>query len=127
MGDYPAKTNQPSFTTGASANVAGNHRGPLCAFLGVPVPDTPFPNVNDRAEVKKLISGLTLGACGMLGAGTVVAARPIHLADKYLACAHRNSFDQQRLILLDQCYCRKSAVTPLLTQCPLCHPMYQSR
>jgi len=23
---------------------------PLCAFLGVPVPDTPFPKVNDRAE-----------------------------------------------------------------------------
>jgi hypothetical protein len=26
---------------------------PLCAFLGVPVPDTPFPNVNDAAEFKK--------------------------------------------------------------------------
>jgi hypothetical protein len=33
---------------------------PLCAFLGVPVPDTPFPNVNDRAEVKKLIRGRRL-------------------------------------------------------------------
>jgi len=26
---------------------------PLCAFLGVPVPDTPFPNVNDRAQFKQ--------------------------------------------------------------------------
>ena len=24
--------------------------GPLCAFLGVPVPDEPFPRTNDRAE-----------------------------------------------------------------------------
>ena len=24
---------------------------PLCAFLGVPVPDTPFPHVNDRQEM----------------------------------------------------------------------------
>jgi hypothetical protein len=23
---------------------------PLCAHLGVPVPDEPFPHVNDRAE-----------------------------------------------------------------------------
>lgn len=26
---------------------------PLCKFLGVPVPDEPFPNVNDREEIKK--------------------------------------------------------------------------
>jgi hypothetical protein len=24
--------------------------GPLCAFLGVPVPDEPFPRVNEREE-----------------------------------------------------------------------------
>lgn len=29
--------------------------GPLCAFLGKPVPETPFPNVNDTAEFKKRI------------------------------------------------------------------------
>lgn len=28
----------------------GDGWAPLCAFLGVPVPDTPFPKVNDRAE-----------------------------------------------------------------------------
>ena len=32
---------------------------PLCAFLDVPVPDTPFPHVNDRAEMKRRIQ-LTL-------------------------------------------------------------------
>ncbi len=40
---------------------------PLCAFLGVPVPDTPFPNVNDRADVKKIIAGITNGAYTILG------------------------------------------------------------
>lgn len=27
---------------------------PLCAFLGVPVPDEPFPNMNDRAQFRSL-------------------------------------------------------------------------
>jgi len=29
---------------------------PLCAFLGVPVPDTPFPRVNVRAELAELMA-----------------------------------------------------------------------
>ena len=29
---------------------AGDGWGPLCEFLGAPVPETPFPKVNDRAE-----------------------------------------------------------------------------
>lgn len=33
--------------------------GPLCEFLGKPVPDTPFPNVNDRADFSKRIGALT--------------------------------------------------------------------
>ena len=36
--------------------------GPLCDFLGVPVPASKFPNVNDRAEIKKIIRGMTRGA-----------------------------------------------------------------
>ena len=35
---------------------------PLCRFLAVPVPNEPFPNVNDRAQIKKLIAGLAIGA-----------------------------------------------------------------
>lgn len=31
--------------------------GPLCAFLGVPVPDVPFPRTNDRAEFWDIVSG----------------------------------------------------------------------
>ena len=30
---------------------------PLCAFLGVAVPDTPFPRTNDRAEFWDRVSG----------------------------------------------------------------------
>ncbi len=41
---------------------------PLCNFLGVPVPDTPFPNVNDREEIKKVIKDITKGAYGILAA-----------------------------------------------------------
>lgn len=35
--------------------------GPLCTFLGVPEPETPFPNVNDRAQIKGLIGALVNG------------------------------------------------------------------
>ena len=31
--------------------------GPLCAFLGVPAPDAPFPRTNDRAEFWDRVSG----------------------------------------------------------------------
>jgi hypothetical protein len=30
---------------------------PLCNFLGVAVPDTPFPRTNDRAEFWDKVSG----------------------------------------------------------------------
>eukprot|EP00088_Acartia_fossae_P062795 TRINITY_DN7605_c0_g2_i1.p1 TRINITY_DN7605_c0_g2~~TRINITY_DN7605_c0_g2_i1.p1 ORF type:complete len:298 (+),score=68.23 TRINITY_DN7605_c0_g2_i1:33-896(+) len=49
--------------------------GPLCNFLGVPVPDVPFPNVNDTAEIEsarkkiKRISYLfVVGIPGAIGA-----------------------------------------------------------
>jgi hypothetical protein len=48
--------------------------GPLCKFLGVKVPTTPFPNVNDRAAIKKIIAGITNGAYVILGVLAVVAA-----------------------------------------------------
>src|SRR5215831_179705 len=32
---------------------------PLCKFLGVPVPTEPFPNVNDRATMQKVITTLS--------------------------------------------------------------------
>ncbi len=33
--------------------------GPLCAFLSVPVPDAPFPRVNDTAEFKRRVVAAT--------------------------------------------------------------------
>lgn len=48
---------------------------PLCAFLGVPVPDTPFPNVNDRAQFQTMFKGMKRAAGGMLaGIGLAGAA-----------------------------------------------------
>lgn len=42
---------------------------PLCEFLGVPVPESGFPNVNDRAAIKKTIADITKGAYVILGIG----------------------------------------------------------
>ena len=35
--------------------------GPLCDFLGVPVPDTPYPHENTTADFQKLMAELTGG------------------------------------------------------------------
>jgi hypothetical protein len=43
--------------------------GPLCDFLGVPVPESKFPNVNDRIEIKKTVHEITRGAYVILGVG----------------------------------------------------------
>ena len=47
---------------------------PLCAFLGVPVPDEPFPNVNDRVSVQKTIQGVMRGGYVMLAASAAAIA-----------------------------------------------------
>ena len=50
--------------------------GPLCAFLGVSRPDAEFPNLNDRAAIKKIIGDITRGVYFMLagiGAAVVLA------------------------------------------------------
>lgn len=57
---------------------------PLCKFLGVPVPPGPFPNVNDRAQIKKVIAGITVGAYVILAVGAVVAASLIYGAVRLL-------------------------------------------
>ena len=46
--------------------------GPLCDFLGKPVPEGAFPNVNDRREIMKTINGITRGAYVILGAGAAL-------------------------------------------------------
>ncbi|MDX8503163.1 sulfotransferase [Mesorhizobium sp. VK4C] len=46
--------------------------GPLCDFLGVPLPNEPFPNLNDRASIKKIIRDMIVGSYVML-AGVALA------------------------------------------------------
>jgi hypothetical protein len=48
--------------------------GPLCDFLGLPVPNTPFPNVNDRKQIKGFIAAMTKGAYVILGVGVLLLA-----------------------------------------------------
>lgn len=48
--------------------------GPLCAFLGVPVPDQPFPHVNDTATMKKRIGVTNAIAWLMLAAPVAIVA-----------------------------------------------------
>ena len=45
---------------------------PLCEFLGVEIPDKPFPRMNDRAAMKKDIAKITRGAYVIIGIGAVV-------------------------------------------------------
>ncbi|MGH8427443.1 MAG: sulfotransferase family protein [Gammaproteobacteria bacterium] len=51
---------------------------PLCDFLGVPVPESEFPNVNDREQIKKTLRKRTRGAYFILGEATVVLAALIY-------------------------------------------------
>ncbi len=44
---------------------------PLCDFLGKEVPDKEFPNVNDRAQIKQTIAGITKGAYVFLTIGVL--------------------------------------------------------
>lgn len=53
---------------------------PLCRFLDVPIPKTPFPNVNDRAEIKKLIRGMIVGGYLTLAIGAAVFAAALYAA-----------------------------------------------
>jgi hypothetical protein len=45
---------------------------PLCAFLGMPVPEQPFPRVNDRDAIKRDIRGMVRGAYVILAIGAAV-------------------------------------------------------
>jgi hypothetical protein len=51
---------------------------PLCAFLGLPVPATPFPKVNERPTIQRVIRGMTRGAYGILLALDAMAGAAIY-------------------------------------------------
>ncbi len=58
--------------------------GPLCAFLGVPVPDAPFPNLNDRAAIKKTIRQMILGTYMVLAGYMAAILVAVYLAYRLL-------------------------------------------
>lgn len=58
---------------------------PLCKFLGVEAPDTPFPNVNDRAEVKKIIADITKGAYVFIAIGILLLVGILYGLIKFLS------------------------------------------
>jgi hypothetical protein len=47
---------------------------PLCDFLGVPVPSTPFPNTNDRAEFQARVDGVKRAAYVAMGVAAALIA-----------------------------------------------------
>lgn len=55
---------------------------PLCTFLGQPIPDMPFPRVNDAAQFHKMIKGMTRLAYvpWMVAGSLIVAAIAAYLA-----------------------------------------------
>jgi len=46
---------------------------PLCDFLGVALPNEPFPNLNDRETIKKIIRDIIKGSYIMLGLAVAAA------------------------------------------------------
>jgi len=57
---------------------------PLCTFLNVPVPATPFPNVNDTKEFQKIKNNFSKMAYIILGIVGVILFVSIALAIKFL-------------------------------------------
>jgi hypothetical protein len=55
---------------------------PLCRFLGAAVPSTPFPNLNERAQMKRKIGGLVMISFAILAAVVFAVAALIFGAVK---------------------------------------------
>ena len=51
---------------------------PLCEFLGLPVPDEPFPHINSREETRALIEKLTSGGQGISAEKMQEAGASVH-------------------------------------------------
>jgi hypothetical protein len=60
---------------------------PLCKILNVPVPDEPFPRINEKAAMKELdevMMGRVYTRWGMIIGGTVVAVVGVILSRRFL-------------------------------------------
>jgi len=56
--------------------------GPLCKFLDVSSPETDFPNVNDTAEMKKLLSNVSMIAYGLIVVSVLIIAGMVYAGSK---------------------------------------------
>ncbi len=61
---------------------------PLCKFLGVPVPDVPFPNVNDTADFNKRINTLLWILSGVVLVGALGLSGIIYGASSFFPDSH---------------------------------------
>ena len=52
--------------------------GPLCEFLGKPVPDEEFPRINSREETRALISGMLSQKGGLSEDSMTAAGKSLH-------------------------------------------------
>ena len=57
---------------------------PLCKFLDIPVPDKPFPNLNDREQIKKTISKINRFAWLLLITGGLILIMGIYFLTSFL-------------------------------------------
>lgn len=57
---------------------------PLCKFLEMPVPETDFPNVNDRTQIKKTIADITKGAYTFIAIGILILIVLIYAISRFL-------------------------------------------
>ena len=51
---------------------------PLCRFLGVPLPTSAFPNVNDRASMRRGIVGVTIAGYGIFAIAALALAAALY-------------------------------------------------
>jgi hypothetical protein len=65
----------------------GSGREPLCEFLGKPVPDVPFPHLNESKDLKALFERYGLKALkhSVVNFGLLVAVIVVPLAGIYFA------------------------------------------
>jgi hypothetical protein len=58
---------------------------PLCKFLGLAVPAGKFPDVNDRAQIRKMLAVVNWGAYGILAIAALAAAALVYGGVRLLA------------------------------------------
>ena len=89
LGEYVRETEQQAYIEWDDgherlfvATRAAHSNGPTVWL--VPIPATPFPNVNDRAAIKKIIAKLIRGAYAVIAVGVILLAALVYGAIRLL-------------------------------------------